>query len=145
MKAINTLLIILIISAFFSCDDEEEVTMNENLVYTVFDLTNGSGRTFNVSTQAGTESFTVNSNNFSFTTNTFSATAISGTTFYYMMTFLYNDYAVNNNGCVDVNARTYLNGNLYENRSYSIGYSNFPLDPCPNSTGIYETYGIIAD
>ena len=118
--------------------------MNENLVYTVFDVSNGNGKSFNVFTQAGSESFTANSNNFSFTTNTFSATALSGTTFYYMMQLYLSDYA-DNDGCVDVNARTYINGSLYENRSYSIGYSNFPIDPCPNSTGIYETYGIIAD
>jgi len=144
MKAINTLLIILIISTFYSCGDEEEVTMNENLVYTVFDVTNGNGRTFNVFTQAGSESFTANSNSFLFTTNTFSATALSGTTFYYMMQLSTADYA-DYNGCVDVNARTYLNGNLYENRSYSIGYTNFPVDPCPNTAGISEMYGIIAD
>ena len=144
MKAINTLLIILIISTFYSCSDEEEVTMNENLVYTIFDVTNGNGRSFNVMTQAGSESFTANSNNFSFTTNTFSATALSGTTFYYMMQLYSPDYA-NNDGCVDVNARTYLNGSLYENRSYSIGYDNFPIESCPNSTTINEMYGIIAD
>ena len=143
MKTFYILIIVLTISTFYSCGDEDEVTMNENLVYTVFDVTNGNGRTFNVMTQAGTESFTANSNNFSFTTNTFSATALSGTTFYYMMQ-LSTDYA-NNNGCVDVNARTYLNGNLFENRSYSIGYSDFPIDPCPNTTGVYEMYGIIAD
>ena len=143
MKTFYILIIVLTISTFYSCGDENEVTMNENLVYTVFDVTNGNGRTFNVMTQAGTESFTANSNNFSFTTNTFSATALSGTTFYYMMQ-LSTDY-VNNNGCVDVNARTYLNGNLFENRSYSIGYSDFPIDPCPNTTGVYEMYGIIAD
>jgi hypothetical protein len=118
--------------------------MNENLVYTVFDVTNGNGRSFNVMTQAGSESFTVNSNNFSFTTNTFSATALSGTTFYYMMQLYFSDFA-NNDGCVDVNARTYLNGSLYENRSYSIGYSNFPDDPCSNNSNISEMYGIIAD
>jgi hypothetical protein len=60
-----------------------------------------------------------------------------------MMQLYLSDYA-DNDGCVDVNARTYLNGSLYENRSYSIGYSNFPV-ACPNSTGIYEMYGIIAD
>ena len=143
MKAINTLLIILIISTFYSCSDEEEVTMNENLVYTIFDVTNGNGRSFNVMTQAGSESFTANSNNFSFTTNTFSATALSGTTFYYMMQLYLTNY--DNDGCIDINARTFLNGSLYENRSYSIGYSNFPIDLCPNSTSISETYGIIAD
>jgi hypothetical protein len=143
MKAFYTLLIILAISTFYSCGDEEEVTMNENLVYTVFEITNGNGRFFNVMTQAGSESFTTNSNSFLFTTNTFSATALSGTTFYYMMQLYSSDYT-DNDGCVDVNARTYLNGNLYENRSYSIGYSNFPV-ACPNSTGIYEMYGIIAD
>ena len=36
MKAIYTLLIILIISTFYSCNDEEDITMNENLVYTIF-------------------------------------------------------------------------------------------------------------
>ena len=143
MKTFYTLIIVLTISTFYSCGDEDEVTMNKNSVYTVFDITNGNGRTYNVTTQAGTESFTANSNNFSFTTNTFSATALSGTTFYYMMQ-LTTDY-INNNGCVDVNARTYLNGNLYENRSYSIGYSNFPVDPCQNSAGFGEMYGIIAD
>ena len=143
MKTFYTLIIVLTISTFYSCGDEDEVTMNKNSVYTVFDITNGNGRTYNVTTQAGTESFTANSNNFSFTTNTFSATALSGTTFYYMMQ-LTTDY-INNNGCVDVNARTYLNGNLYENRSYSIGYSNFPVDPCQNSVGFGEMYGIIAD
>ena len=143
MKTFYILIIVLTISTFYSCGDEDEVTMNENLVYTVFDVTNGNGRTFNVMTQAGTESFTANSNNFSFTTNTFSATALSGTTFYYLMQ-LSTDY-VNNNGCVDVNARTYLNGNLFENRSYSIGYSDYPIDPCPNFTAVYEMYGIIAD
>ena len=143
MKAFYTLLIILAISTFYSCGDEEEVTMNENLVYTVFEITNGNGRFFNVMTQAGSESFTTNSNSFLFTTNTFSATALSGTTFYYMMQLYSSDYT-DNDGCVDVNARTYLNGNLYENRSYSIGYSNFPV-ACANSTGIYEMYGIIAD
>jgi hypothetical protein len=143
MKIFYTIIFAFTISTFYSCGDEDEVTMNENLVYTVFDITNGNGRTFNVMTQAGTESFTANSNNFSFTTNTFSATALSGTTFYYMMQ-LSTDYA-NNNGCVDVNARTYLNGNLFENRSYSIGYSDFPIDPCPNNTTVYEMYGIIAD
>lgn len=144
MKAIYTLLIILIISTFYSCNDEEDITMNENLVYTIFDLSNGNGRSFNVMTQAGSESFTANSNSFSFTTNTFSATALSGTTFYYMMQLYSSDYA-NNDGCIDVNARTYLNGNLYENRSYSIGYSNFPIEPCSNTTTISEMYGIIAD
>ncbi|MBL6663932.1 MAG: hypothetical protein ISP71_07505 [Flavobacteriales bacterium] len=143
MKAFFYLLILLTISTFYSCGDEEEVTMNENLVYTIFDITNGNGRSFNVMTQAGSESFTANSNSFSFTTNTFSATALSGTTFYYMMQ-LYFDYA-NNDGCVDVNAKTYLNGSLYENRSYSIGYANFPTDLCPNNTTIGEMYGIIAD
>ena len=144
MKAINTLLIILIISTSLSCSDEENDTMNENLVYTVFDVINGNGRSFNIMTQAGSESFTANSNNFSFTTNTFSATALSGTTFYYIMQVYLSDYA-ENDGCIDVNALTYLNGNLYENRSYSIGYSNFPVDLCPNSTSIGEMYGIIAD
>ena len=52
-------------------------------------------------TQAGSESFTANSNSFSFTTNTFSATALIGTTFYYMMQLYSSDYA-NNDGCVDV-------------------------------------------
>jgi len=145
MKALNSLIIILIISTLYCCNDEEDVTMNENLVYTVFDITNGNGKSFNVMTQAGSESFTANSNSFSFTTNTFSATALSGTTFYYMMQLNHSDYGTNSNGCVEINARTYLNGNLYENRSYSIGYANFPVDPCPNSGGISEMYGIIAD
>lgn len=144
MKAIYTLLILSAVSIFYSCGDEEEVTMNENLVYTVFDISNGNNLNFNVYTQAGTESFTTTSNNFSYTTNTFSATALSGTTFYYMMQLNSTDI-YSYNGCIDVNARTYLNGSLYENRSYSIGYSNFPNDLCPNSTGISEMYGIIAD
>ena len=144
MKTFYTIIFALTISTFYSCGDEDEVTMNENLVYTVFDVSNGNGRSFNVMTQAGSESFTANSNNFLFTTNTFSATALSGTTFYYMMQLYLSDYA-DNDGCVDVNARTYLNGSLYENRSYSIGYSNFPIDLCPNSTTISEMYGIIAD
>jgi hypothetical protein len=145
MKAYYTLFVILSISAFYSCSDDEEITMNENLVYTVFDITNGNNLNFNVLTQAGTESFTASSNNFSFTTNIFSATVLSGTTFYYMMQLNNPDISSFNDGCIDINARTYHNGDLYENRSYSIGYVNFPSDPCPNSTAIYEMYGIIAD
>ena len=143
MKKIYFLIITLAITTFYSCGNyEEEVTMNENLVYTVFNVTNGNGIFFNVMTQAGSESFTANSNSFSFTTNTFSATALSGTTFYYMMQ-LYNYDISTYNGCVDVNAKTYLNNNLYENRSYSIGFYNNNV--CENSTGISEMYGIIAD
>ena len=61
-----------------------------------------------------------------------------------MIQLYLSDYE-NNDRCIDVNARTYLNGSLYENRSYSIGYSNFPIGLCPNSTTISEMYGIIAD
>ena len=41
MKAFYTIIFALTISTFYSCGDEDEVTMNENLVYTVFDVTNG--------------------------------------------------------------------------------------------------------
>ena len=54
----------------------------------------------------GTESFTANSNNYSFTTNTFSAAVISGTSFLYPLQINF-DYL--NNGCVDVNTRIYHN------------------------------------
>lgn len=128
---------------FFSSCEEEEVTMNNNFVYTEFEINNGEGIFLNVMTQAGSESFTVNSNNFLFTTKTFSATALSGTTFYYMMQ-LYNYDANSFSGCIDVNARTYHNNNLYENRNYSIGYIE-GLGTCQHSTGIAEMYGIIAN
>ena len=85
MKTFYTIIFALTISTFYSCGDEDEVTMNENLVYTVFEITNGNNLDFNIYTMGGTESFTANSNNYSFTTNTFSATALSGTTFYYTM------------------------------------------------------------
>ena len=99
MKKIYFIIITLAITTFYSCgNDEEEVTTNENLVYTVFDVTNGNGIFFNVMTQAGSESFTANSNSFSFTTNTFSATALSGTTFYYMMQLYNYDICTYNGG-----------------------------------------------
>jgi len=143
MKTFYTIFFALTISTFYSFGDEDEVTMNENLVYTVFDITNGNNIDFNLYTMGGTESFTANSNNYSFTTNTFSAAVISGTSFLYPFQISF-DY-LNNSGCIDVNARTYHNGSLHESRNYTIGYTNFPADICPDGISIYETYGIIAD
>ena len=51
---------------------------------------------------------------------------------------------VSNNGCIDINAKTYHNNDLYEDRNYSIGYLNFPSG-CANGASILEQYGIIAD
>lgn len=141
MKAFYTILIIFTVTLFFSCDDDE-VNTGENLVYTVFEITNGNNRTFSISTSAGTETFTANSNNFSHESKVFSPTALSGTTFYYTVGLSTNSFNIN--GCVDINTKTYHNGNLYEDRSYSIGYENFPSVPCDN-LALSETYGIIAN
>lgn len=57
---------------------------------------------------------------------------------------LYNYDIDSFNGCLDINATTYHNNNLYENRNYSIGYIQ-GLGPCQNNIVISEMYGIIAD
>tara|TARA_B100000886_G_C20373620_1_gene470723 strand:+ start:282 stop:707 length:426 start_codon:yes stop_codon:yes gene_type:complete len=141
MKALHTILIIFTITSFYSCEDDD-VNVGENLVYTVFEITNGNNRTFNIYTSAGTETFTANSNNFSYESSEFSPTALSGTTFYYTVSLSTN--SSNINGCVDVNTKTYHDGNLYEDRSYSIGYENFPSVIC-DDLSLYEMYGIIAN
>ena len=143
MKAIKYLLIVLAMSTFYSCGDDDEVTLNENLVYTVFEISNANNLNFSLSSSAGTESFTASSNSFSFTSKVFSAPSLSGVTFYYMFTLSSGDL-VSNNGCIDINAKTYHNNDLYEDRNYSIGYFNFPSG-CANGSSIFEQYGIIAD
>ena len=145
MKSYQILFIVMVFFSFTSCTEEQEDTISENLVYSVFEISNGQNRDFQIYTSAGTESFEVNSNNYSFTSKTYSATAISGTTFYYQLQI----GSVSNievNGCVDVNIKTYHNNSLYETIDYNIGYINFPTEPCDDiSYFVAQIYGIIAD
>ena len=141
----NHVYILLIAPLLFFSSCEEEVTMNNNFVYTEFEINNGEGLLLSVFTSAGTESFTVNSNNFLFTTKTFSAKVLSGTSFgYSMQLYSTDENFFNLNECVDVNARTYHNNNLYEDRNYLMGYIE-GLGPCQHSSAIIEIYGIIAN
>tara|TARA_B100000767_G_C19399994_1_gene383498 strand:+ start:77 stop:511 length:435 start_codon:yes stop_codon:yes gene_type:complete len=144
MKSFHFLLVLSFSLLFISCSEDEADSFTENLVYTVFEVNNGNSIDFTFYTQAGTESFSASSNNETFTTKTFSATTISGTTFYYMMQMLILNVA-NTTGCVEVSAKTYHNNSLYEEKDYSIGYETYPTNVCANSTGFSEMYGIIAE
>lgn len=48
MKVIKYLLIVLAISIFYSCGDDDEVTLNKNLVYTVFEISNANNLNFSL-------------------------------------------------------------------------------------------------
>lgn len=144
MKVFYLLLIFFSATLFFSCSEDEADSFAENLVYTVFEVNNGNSIDFTIFTQAGSESFSASGNNETFTTKTFSATTISGTTFYYMMQMSVSNIE-NVTGCVEVSAKTYHNNSLYEEKDYSIGYETYPTNLCANSTGFSEMYGIIAE
>ena len=144
MKSLHFLLVLFFSTLFISCSEDEADGFTENLVYTVFEVSNGNSIDFTISTQAGSESFSASSNNETFTAKTFSATTISGTTFYYMMQMFISNVE-NTTGCVEVSAKTYHNNSLYEEKDYSIGYETYPTNVCTNSTGFNEMYGIIAE